>query len=205
MSEPRFIHLRTHTAYSLLEGAIHVKALPGLARAAGMPAVAVTDSNNLFCALEFAEKAAAEGVQPIIGCQLALAFAAAPPGGRTPDPAPLVLLAQSEAGYRNLMALSSRAYLDAAGGLAHVDLATLCGHADGIICLSGGAEGPLGKLIAAGKTAEAEALSGRLEAAFADRYYIEIQRHGPNNQGRIPAEEATEPALVALAYARDLP
>ncbi|MEM9050253.1 MAG: DNA polymerase III subunit alpha [Pseudomonadota bacterium] len=204
MPAPRFIHLRTHTAYSLLEGAIQVNALPGLARAAQMPAVAVTDTNNLFCALEFAEKAAGAGVQPIIGCQLALAYAAPPPGGRPPEPAPLVLLAQNEAGYRNLMALSSKAYLEADVG-TQIDLPTLTGHAAGLICLTGGAEGPLGRLIAAGKPAEAEALAGRLQAGFGDRLYIEIQRHGAGNRGRGPAQEATEPGLVQLAYARDLP
>src|SRR6056297_1974607 len=67
--QPRFIHLRLHTEYSLLEGAMRVKKLPGMVADAGMPAVAVTDTNNIFCALEFSELAAKAGVQPIIGCQ----------------------------------------------------------------------------------------------------------------------------------------
>ena len=75
MTAPRFIHLRLHSAYSLLEGAIPVKALPELCKAHDMPAVALTDSGNLFAALEFSEAMAKAGVQPIMGCQLALAYA----------------------------------------------------------------------------------------------------------------------------------
>jgi DNA polymerase-3 subunit alpha len=75
---------------------VRLGALPGLCRDAGMPAVAVTDTNNLFCALEFSEAAVAAGIQPIMGCQLDLAWATAEPGAPVPDPAPLVLLAQDE-------------------------------------------------------------------------------------------------------------
>ena len=71
---PRFIHLRVHTEYSLLEGAVRLKKLPGLCRAAQMPAVAVTDTNNMFAALEFSVTAAEAGVQPIVGCQVDLAI-----------------------------------------------------------------------------------------------------------------------------------
>ena len=100
---PLFIHLRLHSIYSLLEGAMAIKALPKLAADQGMPAVGVTDSNNLFGALEFSETAAKGGVQPLIGCQLDLAYLPAPrPGDRAGDPAPVVCIAQSEAGYMNL-------------------------------------------------------------------------------------------------------
>ena len=80
MSEPRFIHLRLHTEYSLLEGAVPVKKLAGLCAGADMPAVAVTDSNNMFAALEFSEYAAGAGVQPIIGCQVDLTYLPTEPG-----------------------------------------------------------------------------------------------------------------------------
>ena len=84
-----FIHLRLHSIYSLLEGAMSVKALPGLCAGQAMPAVAITDRNNLFGALEFSETAAKAGVQPIIGCQLDLAYAPAPePGQKSPPPRP---------------------------------------------------------------------------------------------------------------------
>src|SRR6056297_2600835 len=163
MSQPRFIHLRTHSAYSLLEGAIPVKKLPGLAAAAGMPAVAVTDSGNLFAALEFSETAAKAGVQPIIGCQLPVAYSpAARPGAAPPPPRAMVLLAQNEAGYLNLMRLSSSCYLDSSDALPHVPLDTLLSHADGLICLTGGADGPLGQLIHDNQTGIARDLATRL-------------------------------------------
>ena len=93
---PRFIHLRTHTEYSLLEGAVPVKKIAGLARAAGMPAAAVTDTNNMFCALEFSETAAREGVQPIVGCQIDLTYTKTEAGKRPEAPAPVVLLAKTK-------------------------------------------------------------------------------------------------------------
>ena len=81
MTQPRFIHLRVHTEYSLLEGAVRVKKLPGLVAGMGMPAVAVTDTNNLFAALEFSVSAQGAGVQPIVGCQVSLAFLPPDPTG----------------------------------------------------------------------------------------------------------------------------
>ena len=156
MSEPRFIHLRLHSAYSLLEGAVPVKTLPELCAAAGMPAVALTDTGNLFAALEFSEAAAKAKtpIQPIVGCQLALAFATpAHPGDRPPAPRPVVLLAQDETGFGNLMKLSSLNYLGCGAAEPHVTLAALEAHAAGLICLTGGADGPLGALIADGHAA----------------------------------------------------
>ena len=85
-STPRFIHLRTHTEYSLLEGALRLKKLPGLCTQMAMPAVAVTDTNNLFAALEFSVAAAGAGVQPIIGCQVDLRYVQPEPGQRPRDP-----------------------------------------------------------------------------------------------------------------------
>ncbi len=206
MSQPRFIHLRLHSACSLLEGAIPVKAIVKLCTAADMPAVALTDTGNLFAALEFSETMAKAGLQPIMGCQLALAFAqAAHPGDRTPAPAPVVLLAQNEIGFGNLMRLSSLNYLDCGTELPHVPLDALSAHAEGLICLTGGADGPLGRMIRDGHGARARALAERLAALFPGRLYIEIQRHPENGAPRTPAEEASEPGLVGLAYDLDLP
>ncbi|MEM6663852.1 MAG: DNA polymerase III subunit alpha [Pseudomonadota bacterium] len=203
---PRFIHLRTHSAYSLLEGAIPMKKLPGLVAGAGFPAVAVTDTNNLFGALEFAEGAVKAGLQPIIGLELAVSYLPVEQGTRPPEPATIVLLAQNRAGYEHLMTLSSGVFLDTdATRLPQADLGTVLDHSDGLICLSGGANGPLGRLIAAGKDAEAEALAHRLADRFTGRFYIEIQRHGTGSDHRTPEEEATEPGLVDLAYRLDLP
>ena len=97
-SSPRFIHLRTHTEYSLLEGAVRLKKLPDLCKKHEMPAIAVTDTNNLFSALEFSVSASGAGVQPIIGCQVDLRFTEPAPGERPKPPAPLVLLAQIRGG-----------------------------------------------------------------------------------------------------------
>ncbi len=201
-----FIHLRVRSIYSVGEGAIEMKALPKLCAARGYPAVAVTDANNLFGALEFSETAAKAGVQPIIGVSLALAYAPADrPGDRAPAPAEIVLLAQDEAGYLNLMALSSQVYVEAADGVRAVDVEALAQHAQGLICLTGGADGPLGRLVQAGKPEAAEALLDRLAAIFGDRLYLEVQRHGGADDPRTPAEAATEPFFVRAAYARDLP
>ncbi|MEO0387919.1 MAG: DNA polymerase III subunit alpha, partial [Pseudomonadota bacterium] len=205
MAEPRFIHLRTHSPYSLLEGALDFKTLLTLCRDHGMPAVAVTDTDNLFGALEFSEKAAAAGIQPILGATLHIAHAPPQRPGETGEPpAPLVLLAQSETGYANLMALTSAAHLATDTATPHVSLPDLEAHATGLICLTGGADGPLGRLLRAGQAAPAEALLGRLAAAFPDRLYIEIGRHG-GDAIRTAAEAATEPAFLDLAYTHALP
>ena len=204
MSSASFIHLRVHTEYSLLEGALRVKKLPQRVAEMGMPAVAVTDSNNLFCALEFSEGAAKAGVQPIIGCQVDLRASDPAPGETPMPPAPIVLLVQSEAGYRNLLKLNSALYLRGDGSLPHVMMAELAAHSEGLICLTGGPDGPLGRALANGQQAAAEALVDRLAAAFPDRLYIELQRH-PGEGGLPEAEALTERSHVELAYARDLP
>ncbi len=203
-AHPRFIHLRLHSEYSLLEGAVPVKKLAEMARAADMPAVAVTDTNNLFCALEFSEYAAKAGVQPIIGCQIDLAYDPPALGERARAPAPLVFLAQNEAGYQNLMKLNSCLYLREGGGLPEVSLEQIEAHAGGLICLTGGADGPLGRLIRAGQESKAAALLDRLQTAFGDRLYMELQRH-PGEDGLPEAEAETERWFVESAYARDIP
>jgi DNA polymerase-3 subunit alpha len=203
MTEPRFVHLRVHTEYSLLEGALPLKQLVQLAAAQGMPAVAVTDTNNLFCALEFSVAALAAGVQPIVGCQIDLMLPE--PGGRPRPPAPLVLLCQSEAGWRNLMKLNSKLYLREGGALPHVTPAELAAHAGGLICLTGGAEGAIGRLLRDGQAPRAAALLADLACAFPGRLYVELQRH-PGPLGPLTeAEAATEDAFLDLAYAQGLP
>ena len=206
MASPRFIHLRVHSAYSLLEGAIQAKDVVKRAKAAGMPAVALTDTGNLFGAMEFSAAAAKEGIQPIMGLQVDLAHApAVHPGDRPAPPRPVVLLAQDEMGYANLLALSSANYLDPGEALPHVPLATLTAHAEGVICLTGGAGGPLGSLIAEGHAERARGLAQILAAAFPGRLYVEVQRHPDGDTPRTAAEAATEPGLVTLAHDLDLP
>ena len=201
---PRFIHLRTHTEYSLLEGALRLKKLPGLCAAAGMPAVAVTDTNNMFAALEFSVAAAGAGIQPIIGCQVDLQWHRPEPGEKPKPPAPIVLLAQSERGYEHLMELNTCLYVAHRGELPHVTLEELEAHTEGLICLTGGALGPVGQLLQTGHRPEAQALMQRLSAAFPDRLYVELQRH-PEDDGLPEAEKLTERGFVEMAYAMDLP
>ena len=204
MSDPRFIHLRLHTEYSLLEGAVPVKSLASLAAKHDMPAVAITDSNNMFAALEFSEYASKEGVQPIVGCQVDLTYTTPDPGKRPEAPAPIVLLAQTEAGYMNLMKLNSCAYLDAKGQLPQVTIDDLETHNTGLICLTGGPDGPLGRLLRQGQRPKAEALIDRFAAIFGDRLYVELQRH-PGDGGLPPAEQLSERGHIEMAYAKDLP
>ena len=201
---PRFIHLRTHTEYSLLEGAMRVKKLPAQAAGLGMPAIAVTDTNNMFAALEFSETAAKSGVQPIIGCQMDLDYDPPAPGEKPRLPAPIVLLAQNQAGYSNLMKLNSCLYLRGDGSVAHITEAELSLHSEGLICLTGGPDGPVGRFLQGGQHPKAEALMARLKDIFADRLYVELQRH-PSDGGLPEAERASERGFVEMAYAMELP
>ncbi|WP_085794696.1 DNA polymerase III subunit alpha [Falsiruegeria litorea] len=203
-SDPRFIHLRVHTEYSLLEGAMRLKKLPGLCVQMDMPAVAVTDTNNLFSALEFSVGAAGAGVQPIIGCQVDLAYLAPQPGEKPKDPAGVVLLAQTERGYENLMKLNSCLYVDKGGQLPQVTMDELATYSEGVICLSGGPEGPVGRLLQAGQRPAAEELMDRLAAIYPDRLYVELQRH-PGEDGQPESERLTERGHVEMAYAKNLP
>lgn len=199
-----FIHLHTHSAYSLSEGALPIKQLAKLARDAGMPALAITDSGNLFGALEFSEALSEKGVQPIIGCTLKLDFADHAADGahrqaqrKLPS---LVLLAKDEQGYRNLMRLSSRAYLDAPDTTEpHVPVALLLGHSHGLVCLTGGPLGPINEALVQGQAPLALERMEKLKSVFGDRLYVELQRHGTD------AERVAEPGLIDLAYDLDIP
>ena len=206
MSHAGFVHLRVHSAYSLSEGAITIKDLVKRCLANRMPAVAVTDSANLFGALEFALTAKDAGVQPIIGTQIETrqdreAGPGENGGGGTRDPEGCsVLLVQDETGYRNLLRLISRAYLENDPGEgAHLTYDRLAGQTDGLIALTGGAAGPVGRLLEQGQDRAAEELLDRLVALFPGRLYVELQRHG------MEAEALVEDRLIDLAYAKDLP
>ena len=194
---PQFIHLRCHSEHSLLEGAIPVKKLASLAAAEGMPAVALTDTNALFAALEFSVKAMDEGVQPIVGCQVTL--------DAGPACGPVVLLAQDQGGWMNLMALSTCLYVTPVKNAPHVTMDELARHAAGLICLTGGATGPLGQLAAAGKLDDARAHTAALHAIFGDRLYVELQRHMQDNGQPVPAEAASEGPMIDIAYDLGLP
>jgi DNA polymerase-3 subunit alpha len=201
---PGYVHLRAHSAYSLLEGALPLGRLISLATADAMPALGIADRNNLFGALEFSEKAAAAGLQPLIGVTLAVDLAAGtqaarPVTRRGPQPS-LVLIAGNEAGYRNLMHLVSRAWLDGDGGQdCRVAAELLIACSEGLLCLTGGPEGPVDQLIAQRNLDAAASVLDLLAATFGSRLYVEMQRHG------LDCERQVEPHLVELAYDRGLP
>ncbi|WP_114391783.1 DNA polymerase III subunit alpha [Oleisolibacter albus] len=208
MSDPGFIHLRVHSAYSLAEGAIKTKELVKLCKKHGFPAVAVTDTGNLFGCLEFSMAASDEGIQPIIGCQMWVT----PYGpvkkvqGRVAGPGAdqLVLIVQSELGYRNLMKLVSKAFLETEPGLLpQIALEDLNGFSEGLICLTGGPGGGIGRLLADGQKPHAEELLLALKTLFPGRLYLELMRHVDGPMAAL--EDRIEPDFLDLAYRHDIP
>jgi DNA polymerase-3 subunit alpha len=205
MSKPsvQFVHLRTHSAYSLAEGAIKLKDLVPLAQTLSMPAVAVTDTGNLFGALEFSLIAAKSGIQPIVGCQM---WVEKPEqldqkNRKVEMPDQLVLLAQNQQGYMNLMKLTSKTYLHP---LEHAEKPAV-GWEDiekynaGIICLTAGIKGSVGRMLLENRASEAEKVLLKLKKIFGDRLYIELERHG------LVDEVTIEDGLLDLAYAQNIP
>ena len=196
MSHANFVHLRNHSAYSLAEGALKIPDLVGLAAENEMPAVAITDSGNLFGALEFSLAARKVGVQPIIGCEISVARTTddgwrgpkkTNPGALNHDL--LVLLAQNETGYLNLMRLASKAYLETPSGEhPRIQIEDLNGLTDGLIALSGGQLGLVGRLLAAGQRDLAYQAADHLSNFFVDRFYIELSRHGLAEEKRIETQ-----------------
>lgn len=212
MPHAGFIHLRVHSAYSLSEGAIRIKELVKICQSYSMPAVAVTDSGNLFGALEFALAAADGGIQPIIGCQFNIrrpiisgsskaAQSIVRNGTAAPDT--IVLLVQNNTGYRNLMNLVSRAFLESdATAAPALTLDALTGCTAGLIALSGGPSGTVGRLLAEGQSIAAQEVLTQLRALFPDRLYIELQRHSGSHGEQ---EQRIEDMLLDLADQQDLP
>ena len=202
-----FVHLRVHSAFSLSEGALTTKDIVNLCTVNKMAAVAVTDTNNMFGALEHSTTFADAGIQPIIGCTLNI---------RTVDDktlqgmsrtqqeaaehAQMVFLVQNETGYANLIRLVSKAYM-ASDGVSdpHIELADLAADNDGLIALSGGPDGPIGQQLQQDHLKDAKVLTETLSGYFPGRFYIEIMRHG------LPEEQHTEPDFLTLAYDLDLP
>jgi DNA polymerase III subunit alpha len=199
-----FVHLHVHSSYSLREGGMNVATLAKLAAADTMPALAITDTNNLFGALEFSDKLANKGVQPVTGMQITLDFqdgaAMAPRGEAGAGHASIVLLAQDAIGYLNLMHIASRAWLDPnPGDPPHVGIERLEGRTEGLIALTGGPDGPLDRAFARDRAELAVGRAAALARLFPSRLYVEIQRHD------LGTERAIEPRLLDLAYRVSLP
>lgn len=210
LPSPKFIHLKVHSAYSLLEGALPIARLAKLADGYGFPAVGLTDTNNMFGALEFSDKLAGAGLQPIVGVSLAglLTEKKVKPGQLAGPPVRqhawrdglIALYAMNDTGYANLMKLVSAAHLGTDGEDApFVTAAQMAAHAEGVIALTGGPDGPIDRALLDGQPGLAAERLQFLKRAFGDRLYVEIQRHGTR------AEQEVEPQLLELAYDADVP
>ncbi|MCU0955156.1 MAG: DNA polymerase III subunit alpha [Hyphomicrobium sp.] len=207
---PKFIHLKVHSAYSLLEAALPIGKLAKLADGYGFPALGLTDTNNMFGGLEFSDKLAGAGIQPIAGVALACQLTEAKSKSGPIPGAPvrqhpwrdglLALFAMNEVGYSNLMKLVSAAHLGTEGEDApFVTASQIAAHADGVIALTGGPDGPIDRALLDGQPGYAEERLLFLKRTFGDRLYVEVQRHGTR------AEQEVEPQLLELAYRHFVP
>lgn len=189
MSE-QFIHLHVHSAYSLAEGAIPVKTLVKKCAYMGMPAVAITDSSNLFGAMEFSLEASKAGLQPIIGARILVGD----------EEHQLVLLVQSKQGYLNLCELLTQSYVTSDGqSKPRLTWDGIRTHSEGLICLSGAVKGPIGQALLAKQSDLAVQHANTLKDIYGDRFYIELQRHDTADENQI------EDAMIDIAYAENIP
>jgi DNA polymerase III subunit alpha len=191
-----FVHLRLHTEYSLSDSVVRVPQLIGAVSAAGMSAVAVTDQNNLFAMVKFYRQALSAGIKPLVGVDLLVREE-----GERLQPTRLTLLCQSQAGYRNLARLLSRAYLEGPErGTPRLERSWLNSAAlEGLIALSGGAEGDIGRALVNARETDAERALEAWLGLFGNRFYLELQRLGR------PFEETYIAGAVTLAARRGVP
>ena len=190
-----FIHLRTHTEFSVVDGSLRIDDLTAAAAANGQGALAISDLCNLFGAVKFYSAARKRGVKPLIGVDLWLE-----PAGGEKQPSRLLALAQNNRGYLNLCELISRSWLvNVQRAQAWVKWEWLQECGEGLIVLSGAEHGAVGQALVGGDVARANALARRLADLFPQRFYIEVQRAG------LPGNEAHVRAAVALAAAAKLP
>ncbi len=202
--DPIFVPLRCRTPYSLLEGALKIDELAARLREWRIPAAGLTDTNNICAALEYSEKMVGVGIQPIIGCTLSVYLGGDENSlnqhGGKELAGTIVLLAQNEQGYTNLLKLSSSAFLDVeATDLPHVNVTKLQELSDGLIMLTGGSDGFINRLICAGQMKQAKNWLQTLSNSFEGRLYIELQRHD------LASEQQAEPHLLDFAYDMELP
>jgi len=171
-----FVHLRTHTEYSVVDGTLRVGAAAAAARADGQPALAITDLSNLFGAVKFYKACRGKGVKPLIGADLWLE-----PDDAAPDrqPSRLLVLVQDVTGYLHLSELLAKAWVEnVQRNQAWVKWSWLAGLGDGLLALSGADAGAVGQALLAGDPARARQLAERLAALFPGRFYLELQRAG---------------------------
>jgi DNA polymerase-3 subunit alpha len=190
----RFIHLRLHTEYSLADSVIRVADLMDAVKAAGMPAVGFADQGNLFALVKFYREAQKTGIKPIVGADLRVRE------GDSGEAALITLFCCDHAGYLNLSALITRSYLEGqTRGQPMVERSWFTGRSSGLIALSGGREGDVGRALLAGREAEAHARLAAWRGLFPDRFYMELQRTGRDQEA-----EYLE-AAVRMAAATGVP
>ncbi len=206
MARVPFTHLHLHTQYSLLDGAIKHDALFERLRAIGQEAIAMTDHGNLFGAVEFHEKARKAGVKPILGCETYIAAgsrfdkeARERDSGGFDAISHQLLIAMDATGYKNLMQLVSRAYLEGFYYKPRIDLDLLRRHSEGLIATSGCLSSLISRRILAAQLDDAWRLAEEFARIFPGRYYLELQRHG------IPAQDRVNAELVKMAADLRLP
>ena len=190
-----FVHLHLHTQYSLLDGAIKLAPLFAQVKELGQRAVGMTDHGNLFGAAEFYEKARAAGVKPLLGCETYIATGSRfEKEKRAQDKSGfdainhLLLIATNATGYRNLMTLVSKGYLEGFYYKPRIDLELLRQHADGLIATSGCLSSMICRALGTGETRRAYELAEEFARLFPGRFYVELQRHGIELQERVNRE-----------------
>ena len=205
MPEPKFINLRVHTAYSLSLGATTVSALTKKLKALNVPACAITDRGNLFGGKAFSKYASDAGIKPILGSELCLHNDDSDnillSKGREQNPDRIIILVKNENGYASLMKLFRRYYMDNMehSDIPQINMQNLQDFHDGLICLTGGYDGPIGRLILQNRRQEAEKKLLELKDIFKDNLYVEISRVGYDEEKR------TESAFIDMAYKYDIP
>lgn len=183
MTDPKFIHLRVHTEFSLVDGLVRVKELVAAAKNAGMPAVGMTDQTNFFGLVKFFKAATGNGIKPICGADIWVENNDEP----TSEPYRLTLLVRNAQGYLNLMELISQAYAEGQNTIPDMALVKpewVEAKSQGLIALSGAKRGEVGRAIVAGNGQEAEILQNWMRV-FPDSFYLEIQRTGRANDEQI--------------------
>ncbi len=195
-----FVHLRTHTEYSVVDGTLRIDDAIAAAVRDGQAACAITDLSNLFGAVKFYTAARKKGVKPIIGCDLWLEPDAPQPGGSDRQGSRLLVLVQNHQGYLNLCELLARAWSgNTQRSHAFVKWQWFETHGEGLLVLSGADGGPVGQALLARDLERAEALAQRLAALFPQRFFIELQRAG------LASNERHVRAAVPLASKLGLP
>ncbi|MBO5653336.1 MAG: PHP domain-containing protein [Clostridia bacterium] len=197
-----FVHLHLHSEYSLLDGACRIAQIPAAARAAGHTAVAITDHGSLYGAVRFYKACVAQGIRPIIGCEVYVARRSRfdKEGKQDTSGYHLILLAKNETGYRNLIKMVSLGYTEGFYSRPRVDKDLLRAHHEGLIALSACVAGEIPCRILEGDMAGAEALALEMRDIFGeDSFYLEVQNHG------IPEEKTVRDALKEIGQRTGLP